>query len=200
MNMEKLNSYIEKCFVDAFKSEKREYDKKSHSFEYIIIYDSRNIGHFYPIFTCKYDRVLRRVYFRLKNNIAKYFDIVYGDTEDFGVSIDSYETYIDINFTRAMIARENDINKRFEISIHDKLDSIPVAGGDYIPAYRYERLIRKYYNINSEDYHKIGGGQYNGLPIRIMTDWKEFKKLWKYTFNQDICPYKIVLSDGLVRL
>ena len=173
MNIEKLNSYIEKCFVDAFKSEKREYDKKSYSFEYIIIYDSRNIGHFYPIFTCKYDRVLARVYFRLKNNIAKYFDIVYGDTEDFRVSIDSYETYIDINFTRAMIA--NDKNKRFEISIHDKLDSIPVTGGDYIPAYRYERLIRKYYNINSEDYHKVGEGQYNGLPIRIMTDWDEFK-------------------------
>lgn len=200
MNMEKLNSYIEKCFADAFKSEKREYDKKSYSFEYIIIYDSRNTGHFYPILTCKYDRVLRRVYFRLKNNIAKYFDIVYGDTEDFGVSIDSYETYIDINFTRAMIARKNDKNKRFEISIHDKLDSIPVTGGDYIPAYRYERLIRKYYNINSKDYHKVGEGQYNSLPIRIMTDWNEFKKLWESTFNQNICPYKIVLSDGLVRL
>lgn len=198
MNMEKLNSYIEKCFADAFKSEKREYDKKSYSFEYIIIYDSRNTGHFYPIFTCKYDRVLARVYFRLKNNIAKYFDIVYGDTEDFRVSIDLYETYIDINFTRAMIA--NDKNKRFEISIYDKLDSIPVTGGDYIPAYRYERLIRKYYNINSEDYHKVGEGQYNSLPIRIMTDWNEFKKLWEYTFNQNICPYKIVLSDGLVRL
>ena len=99
-----------------------------------------------------------------------------------------------------MIARKNDINKRFKISIHDKLDSIPVAGGDYIPAYRYERLIRKYYNINSKDYHKVGEGQYNSLPIRIMTDWNEFKKLWKYTFNQNICPYKIVLSDGLVRL
>lgn len=198
MNMEKLNSYIEKCFADAFKSEKREYDKKSYSFEYIIIYDSKNTGHFYPILTCKYDRVLARVYFRLKNNIAKYFDIVYGDTEDFRVSIDLYETYIDINFTRAMIA--NDKNKRFEISIYDKLDSIPVTRGDYIPAYRYERLIRKYYNINSKDYHKVGKGQYSDLPIRIKTDWKEFKKLWEYTFNQNICPYKIVLSDGLVRL
>ena len=57
MNMEKLNNYIEKCFVDAFKSEKREYDKKSYSFEYIIIYDSRNIGHFYPIFTCRSDNL-----------------------------------------------------------------------------------------------------------------------------------------------
>ena len=200
MNMEKLNSYIEKCFADAFKSEKREYDKKSYSFEYIIIYDSRNTGHFYPILTCKYDRVLRRVNYRLKNNIAKYFDIVYGDTKDFWASIDSYETYISINFTRAMIARKNDKNKRFEISVHDKLDSIPVTGGDYIPAYRYERLIRKYYNINPEDYHKVGEGQYNGLPIKIMTDWNEFKKLWEYTFNQDICPYEIILSNGLVRL
>ena len=200
MNKERLNSYIEKCFKDAFKSEEREYDKKLYSFEYVIIYDNKQVGYFYPIFTCRYDRVLRRVYFRLKNNIAKYFDIVYGDTEDFRVSIDSYETYININFTRAMIARKNDKNKRFEISIHDKLDSIPVTGGDYIPAYRYERLIRKYYNINSEDYHKVGKGQYNGLPIRIMTDWKEFKKLWEGTFNQNICPYKIILSAGLVRL
>ena len=200
MNRKKLDNYIEKCFVDAFKSEKREYDKKSYSFEYIIVYDSRNTGHFYPILTCKYDRVLRRVNYRLKNNIAKYFDIVYGDTKDFWASIDSYETYISINFTRAMIARKNDKNKRFEISVHDKLDSIPVTGGDYIPAYRYERLIRKYYNINPEDYHKVGEGQYNGLPIKIMTDWNEFKKLWEYTFNQDICPYEIILSNGLVRL
>lgn len=200
MNKERLNSYIEKCFKDAFKSEDRAYNKKSYSFEYVIIYNSKQVGHFYPILTCKYDRVLRRVNYRLKNNIAKYFDIVYGDTKDFGVSIDSYETYININFTRAMITRKNDKSKKFEISIHNKLDPIPVTGGDYIPAYRYERLIRKYYNMNPEDYHKVGEGQYNGLPMKIMTDWEGFKKLWKDTFEQDICPYKIILSDGLERL
>lgn len=200
VDTKRLDSYIEKCFKDAFLSEEREYNKKLYSGEYVIIYDSKNVGHFYPVMSCKYDRILRRVDFRLENNIKKNFDLVFKDSEDFRCSVDS-SAIIDFNFTRAMIADRNNTKKKYEIFILDDLDKFTYKKGQYIPSYKYEQLVRKYYNLEEKDYYRVGDKDDGiSLPSSLMTDWNEFKKLWKATFDQDICPYKIILSAGLVRL
>lgn len=200
MSKEKLNAYVEKCFKDSFKSEEREYNKKLYSADYVIIYDSKNIGHFYPIMSCKYTRVLRRVTFRLKNNIRKNFNLIFENSDEFRCSIDP-SGIIDFNFTRAMVVKKSNSKEKFGISIIDDLDKLPIDGGQYIPAYRYEQLVIKYYGLKPRDYIHVGSsdGEFS-LPSSLSYDWGEFKKLWEDTFKQDICPYEIILSDGLVRL
>lgn len=199
INKDKLDKYIEKCFEDAFKSENKDYDKKWYSVNYAIIYDSKDIGHFYPLITCRYSRVLRKVRFRLRNNIKKNFELLFGDSDEFRCSVDKF-ICIDPNFTRAMIAKRNNIEKKFMIFIIDDLDELPITKGQYIPAYRYEKLIRNYYDLDEKDYCKAAQTDEIALPQSILQNWNEFKKLWESTFNQDICPYEIILSDGLVRL
>ena len=70
---ENLRKYIKQCFEDAFKSENRLYDEKSWYFEWIMIKNNKGMFQLYPITYCKYQRVLRRVFHRLKNNLQRNF-------------------------------------------------------------------------------------------------------------------------------
>lgn len=52
------------------------------------------------------------------------------------------------------------------------------------------------YNNCTEDELKENSDKYK-LPESITGDWKAFKSLWEDTFNQSICPYKIITNEGL---
>lgn len=96
-----LRNYIEKCFKDSFKAENREYNDKFWGFEWVMIKNSGGVYQFYPIVWCKFDRVLRHVKYRLKNNLMKNFGVQYGDTDEMRCLL--YEDgQIDPNFTQAM--------------------------------------------------------------------------------------------------
>lgn len=75
---ENLKNYVEKCFKDAFKTENREYKKEDWSFEYILVKNLSGVIQLVPILNCKYNRVLRKVEYRLQNNLKKNFGFEYG--------------------------------------------------------------------------------------------------------------------------
>lgn len=87
-----LDKYIEKCFIDAFASEEREYNRDAWSYEYIIV----NNRFVIPVVNCKYGRVLRRAEYRIKNNIERNFGLVIPENRWLINSADS--TWLDPNF------------------------------------------------------------------------------------------------------
>ena len=206
INTKKLDSYIQRCFEDAFKAEDRDYDKKYYKPYYIIIYDHENNGHFYPLFKCGYNRVERRVNFRLKNNLKKNFDLIYGDTYDFRVVINKDKVIdIDYNFTRAVLKSNKGIY--YCISIIDDNDEIPLTldiNPFPFPSYRYGMLVATYMNLPPEElvekFFTEGKAEDYHLPYKYRTDWEWFRSLWESTFNEPICPYNIIISNGLERL
>lgn len=80
VNFTKLSSYIKKCFKDAYESLELPFNENSIETEYILIEDHDGLFHFYPIFVCDWPQVLKRVEYRLCNNLEKNFGICYGDT------------------------------------------------------------------------------------------------------------------------
>lgn len=103
---ENLWKYIKKCFEDAFKAENRSYDEKLWSFEWIMIKNSKGIYQLYPIAQCKYQRVSRRVCYRLQNNLQKNFGLLYKNTDDLRCLFYK-DGQIDYNFTQAMFQTQN---------------------------------------------------------------------------------------------
>ena len=75
INLKKLNSYVEKCFRDAYSIEGRAYNSEEVIIEYVLLQNDDGVFYFYPLFDCNYQRVLNRVKFRLENNLKKNFGI-----------------------------------------------------------------------------------------------------------------------------
>ena len=67
-NIKRLRSYIEKAIADACKSENRPNDV---TFDAFIIDNAALL----LILHCKYQRVQRRVYYRILNNVTKHFGL-----------------------------------------------------------------------------------------------------------------------------
>ena len=148
-----LRSYVEKCFTDAFKAENRDYSKKLWSFEWIMIKNPSHVFQLYPIMWCKFNRVLRRVECRLQNNLMKNFDVYYGNTEEMRCSLDS-EGNIDFNFTQAMFHTKKG---NLSLSIYNEKTNVYENGliGECMTAYTYEKLLFKYWNLDTESYNAL---------------------------------------------
>ena len=193
--MTNLRSYIEKCFKDAFITEKREYDENLWEFEYIIIKNSSNTLQLFPVITwCKYDRVLHRVLYRLENNLMKNFGIHYGRTDELR-SIFYTSGEIDPNFTTFMFKTSRG---NISMSIFDaESDSRP--NGECMSAYRYEKLIFKYYGLDANSYNNLSEGDSRKyLPNSLNNDWEAFKELYESTFNAQLgSNYEIICSSGI---
>lgn len=87
----KIIGYVNRCFKDAFISEGRSYDGSLYNFIFIIV-RKVNTGKkilFPVVFWCKYDRIKRRVYNRLKNNLMKKYGLHFIRSNN--ISIMSYE-------------------------------------------------------------------------------------------------------------
>lgn len=69
----KLQEYVSLCFAQAAEAEKRELSEKDYSAEFAVLDDA----FFIPFFTCKFERVLRRVHFRLGRNLPENFGLRY---------------------------------------------------------------------------------------------------------------------------
>lgn len=150
------------------------------------------------MFTCKYYKVRRKVLYRIEHNIEKNFCILFGSVSPryaFYCCLDSSSI---INRTRAAI-RNKETGKLITISIYDEKDPLYKKEGDYISSYVSEKLLIKYYDLKPDEYYKLNDDNYIFL-IKLRYDWRGFKELWESTFEKDICPYDIILSDGLERL
>ena len=192
-----LRSYVEKCFKDAFRAENRDYNEKLWSFEWIMIKNQSGVFQLYPIMWCKFSRVLRRVEWRLQNNLMKNFDVHYGNTDEMRCSFYS-DGQIDFNFTQAMfhIKRGN-----LSLSIYDANTNNDELHGDCMIAYTYEKLLFKYWNLDAESYMSLSeNDEKRYLPDFLYNDWIAFKSLYNETFDTQIGNYEIICSSGVERL
>ena len=64
----KLSNYVTTCFMQAAEQENRTLTDKDFQAEYIIV----DGDVFVPIFSCKFERVLRRVHFRRHTALRRY--------------------------------------------------------------------------------------------------------------------------------
>ena len=169
--MNKLDDYIYNCFVDAHKSEGRPFDKGNFSFDYIIFNNSL----LYPIAWCKYDRVLRKVMYRLNRNLEKNFNIKMIQT---GFCIYEAVQTLDNNFTLCTfdIKRGNKTKSYFLITLLDdeyygNLCMSKTGGSTDVP-----------YLYMLDRYNKINGTNKDMLSWHVK-DFKEYKKLWLECFG-----------------
>lgn len=195
---ENLRNYVERCFKDSFKAENRAYNEKLWGFEWIMIKNQSGVYQLYPIMWCKFNRVLRRVEWRLQNNLMKNFGVQYGNTDDMRCLF--YEDgQIDFNFTKAMFQ-----TKRGNVSlsvVDDKTNpSENNLTGECMPAYIYEKLLFQYWKIDSNSYNALSeNDEKRHLPDFFRKDWNAFKFLYKETFGTTIDSYEIICSSGVER-
>ena len=195
---EKLRKYIKKCFSDAFKSENHSYNEKMWSFEWIMIKNNKGMYQLYPIAQCKYQRVLRRVYYRLKNNLPKNFEVLYEDTDDLRCLL-CVNGQIDYNFTQAMLQTQIG---NISLSIFDEHTNPCETGETDAVACTYEQLLFSYWELNKEVYNKLPeDDEKRHLPQLMSKDWNKFKKLYQKTFGEEIgSKYDIICSSGIKRV
>lgn len=165
-----------------------------------MIKNSTGIYQLYPIVWCKFQRVLWRVEYRLKNNIFKNFGIQYEDTDHMRCLFYK-DGAIDFNFTKAMFHTKNG---KASLSVFDEKTN-PYENnlsGECIPAYTYEKLVFNYWGLNSEIYTSLPeNDEKRILPDSFRYDWEGFKELYNRTFNSPIGDdYDIICSSGIQRI
>lgn len=197
-----IRSYVEKCFKDACESEQRPY-KDTWSFEYLIVnHNGKDDYHLIPFISCKYNRVLRRVNYRLEKNMEKNFGIYYGRSDL--IRFLTYEDQcIDPNHTECMIKYGK---KTISVSLFD-VDYADEMKGEVIGAGRYEKLILTHFGWSIDEfrsaYEKVRPDGTITLPDNLLSykGWDEFKELYKKTFNEDVgSRFHIICSSGIERM
>lgn len=196
---ENLRIYIEKCFKDSFKAENREYNEKLWNFEWVMIKNSVGIYQLYPIMWCKYERILRRVRYRLENNLMKNFGIQYGNTDEMRCLFYD-DGQIDPNFTQAMFK-----TKRGNVSlsiIDEKTNPYENdLSGECMVAYTYENLIFKYWGLDARAYNMLSeNDEKRHLPDSVKENWENFRELYNETFEAPLGSYDIIYSSGIKRI
>ena len=129
-----IRKYVEKCFRDAFKTEGRNYNREDWDFEYVLIKKSNDIVIMCPIIRCKYSRILRKVDYRLAQNLMKNFGIAYKETDN-TVCYFYNNGQIDFNYTLAMFQYKNE---NWALNIEDYSNPVNKKSGECMPAYTYE--------------------------------------------------------------
>lgn len=197
---ESLRKYVKKCFEDAFKAENHHYDEKSWSFEWIMIKNNKGIYQLYPIVQCEYQLVLRRVFYRLKNNLQKNFGLLCKNTDNLRCLL--YEDgQIDYNYTQAMFQTQNG---NISLSVFDENTNPYENGrkGQCMIGYTYEKLLFNYWELNADLYNKLPeNDKRRYLPRFTSKDWNTFKELYKNTFGEEVgSRYDIACSSGIKRI
>lgn len=188
---ENLRNYVEKCFIDAFNAEYREYNKSRWNFEWVMIKNRLGLYQLYPRLWCKYVRILRRVRYRLEHNLMKNFGIHYSDTDEMRcVFYDSGA--IDPNYTQFMFKTD-----RGNVSL-SVFDGWSMYAGECMTAYRYEKLVFQYWGLNAASYKALPkNDERRHLPDFLRKDWDAFKDLYLKTFGETIGKYDIICSAGI---
>lgn len=142
-----------------------------------------------------YNRIMRRVEYRLSNNLIKNFGIIYRDTDELLCGL--WNDGIDFNFTQAAFKF---YDKTYFLDIFDE-ETDNRLDGESMLAYRFEKLLFNYWGINSETYCCLPtDDKRQHLPPELRYNWEEFKELYSKTFPKPICKYNIVCSSGITRI
>ena len=200
---EKIRSYVEKCFKDAFAAEERQYNHKQWNFDYIIIKNDDGNYQLFPInFWCKFERVISKVRYRLNKNLYKNFGILYGGNAEFNLEFYEKPNTIDVTRSIALLKTDNGKKKKLicvSLLTYDTLDNLP--NGVVIPNGIYEKLVLTYHNINAETYRKyLEEDERKSLGISFSitkSGWEAYNHLWEQAFCKPIKKYDIICSYGV---
>lgn len=196
INVNRINSYIESCFMDAFRGEGRTYDPDGWDFSYVILSNPQISEYSYmvPLLErCKYQRVLRKVSYRLEKNIFKNFGIIYqplltkthenmnGDevNDEISATVELNTSRVDTNYTVAMIEMILPSSRR---NITARLSVIPEYW-DQIDPNKHIQLLMKCHDISYEEWCALDREDpKHRLPDKYYK-WEEYLDLYQRTFN-----------------
>lgn len=194
-----IRKYVDKCFTDAFCAEGREICP--YTFEYVLVKNTDGVFQMFSIIKCKYDRVRRRVEYRLANNLKKNFGIHYGNTENLRGELDDFDGFIDLNYGKAMFTSNG---KLFWLQLFDSRFNPYEEGktGECMISYIVEKLLFKYWGLDTDIYRTLPeNDERRHIPSEYLHDWNLFSQLYLDTFeNKAGSEYEIVYSSGLTRL
>lgn len=200
--LKNLDNYIEKCFIDAFRLEEKEYNRKHWSFEYILIDNKKGSVQMYVIPECKFEKVLQRVMFRIERNLFKNFGVTFGNSDSFRALLYTKYFQIDPDFTVAMFTTKD--GNYISVSIFDDKINNLIGKGECVPGYRYEKLLFQYWDIDSDTFDTLPeGDEKRTLPNEIKSDWNVFIDLYIKTFGNtpdNIIGYDFICSSGLKKI
>lgn len=164
-----------------------------------ITLDHDGLFHFYPIFVCDWPQVLKRVEYRLCNNLEKNFSICYGDTNALKATLRSYG-YINPTFTSAAFNSNGTIVYLDIDTKYDDSSTLIETDAGYITV--KDKLTITYCNVSTKEYIDSRNTCKHSycIPNKSLENWVDFKELWYKTFDMEICPYKILHSKGVKRL
>lgn len=161
LDVTRIQKYIDKCFEDAFASENRTFEIRDYCFRFVIVDSNIDGYHLLPLIsTCKYERIRRKVQTRLSNNLHKNFNIHFGRTDDFRFLTykDGYvegrfsSATFDYNYCQGYFAVDkNGKNINVSLSLFDE-DYFDMKRGNTMIAYRYEKLLFHYWQIDADIY------------------------------------------------
>lgn len=192
INEGKIRSYIDRCFIDAFKSENREYSRSDYTVEFVVINYKHRGYQIYPIITCKYKRVLGKVTYRLSKNFYKNFGIQYLDLEDSHACIDE-GNQIDPNFTRFMLQAKK-TGKIYRLNYYS--DFCSKREGETMISWIVEKLLLAYWNITIDELKRVR----SELNLDFK-EWSEYEECFlKATGVEPSDGFYIFTSSGLYLL
>ena len=199
-----IQQMVNDCVKEAFEMNCLDYSKyildpRSYLFdvEWILIKDPSKEWHFIPIITTasKYndniEKLINSVRYQLGLKLGHFY--CWESSRMFS-TIPHKRKSMNVDICTKFAARIKSTGEYVTLSIFDNFGNIGPANIKK-HQYRYEKMVCRYNNC-TEDELKENSDKYK-LPESITGDWKAFKSLWEDTFNQSICPYEIITSEGL---
>ena len=179
--IENIDSYIEKCFVDAYASSGRKYDINGWKFEYVLLTSSLyKFKYLIPIScSCEQPLVLKKVNFRLRRNLYRNMGIMFDpviDSSYFDKNGD--EIFSDVGF----IVSNSYLNTKNAFALVNITDrKTNKTEKYYLNSYhpgnikRYSQMLDHYWKLNPE----------NNNEELYIDDWDEFVSFYREVYNSN---------------
>lgn len=155
--MKKIDRYFERCIIDAYKSENREYKPEDINWFYVIV-DNQIL---FSVNT-PYTRVSRKIECRIRHNINK----------NFGFDIDG-DYFIDDILQPNLVCNHFVVGNNL-LYLCEKLDFDNMEIGVIIGSGRYEKLCKAYYGVSTEEFRE----RHDELHLPSDISWSDYRKVY----------------------
>ena len=174
LNITKIESYFEKCILDAFKSENIDFEKaKKRVYYYFVIIGNEIV---YSVHT-PYNRVNTKIEYRLRNNLERNFGLAISVRYKLD-RVDCYPGGVSPAFFRNIVMFGN--IPLWLIDYHNE----KMFTGREIPNGIYEELCKAYHNIDT--LNRNTGSHLSEETWHLPSDlsWEEYRKLYYRCFKE----------------
>lgn len=160
-----VDNYFALCIKDAYAKEKRTLDWDRVSYFFIIV--ENNI---LSLIHTPYERITRAVVSRINKNIEK----------NFGLNPNGHY-FLDTQLQVNLVCNCFTINKK-KFFLCRKIDFDKAERGEVMASERYERLVKAYYNITTEELKQdLATGTDRFLPDM---SWSEYRETYFEAYNK----------------